>query len=79
MFKQELQTLHERRCVMEETSIKLPQGPESRFVVSFSLTRGQLIALHYALLDRNSVAGNNARDILAFFGNAAHRAEVTLP
>jgi hypothetical protein len=75
MFKQELQTLHERRCVMEETSCQLGRGPETRFVVSFSLTRGQLLALKGALMAYDTAT---CQDLLAFFRNAAHRAEVTL-
>jgi hypothetical protein len=75
MFKQELQTLHERHCVMEETSCQLGRGPETRFVVSFSLTRGQMLALQHSLVARDTDA---ASDVLAFFRNAAHRAEVTL-
>ncbi len=75
MTRAEKQNLHAIKCTLESTRHNMGSGPETLFIVSMSLTPGQLAALNNALTDYQSAVG---ADVLAFLQNAAYKAGITL-
>lgn len=75
LTKKQKETLHSQRCQLEPVDYQSGKGIETRYVVSFSLLPGELIALCNSLRDSHSEI---AADVLAFLSNAATRSQVKL-
>lgn len=75
MTKKELTALHHDKCSMQAVDANLGRGEEIRWVVSFSLTAGELIALKNMLALSSTPS---QQDVSAFFTNAAARAEIEI-
>lgn len=67
--------LHSSKCVMEVVDYNRGMGEESRYIVSFSLTAGELLALAAMLLAHDTYVQD---DVHNFFENAAKRAKIRL-
>ena len=75
MTKKELITLHSDKCKIDIVDANLGRGKETRYIVSFSLTNGELIALDNTLDEPDSPVGF---DLRAYFRNAAACSEIKL-
>lgn len=75
MTKKELTQLHSHKATLQVEQAKLGSGSETRFVVAFSLTTGELFALKHAL---EQPGGEVGKDILAYFNNALSRSGIGL-
>lgn len=75
MTRQEKEKLHSEKCHIEMIGAKLPQGAENRYIVSMSLTNGELLALKNALSSYRSAVGG---DLDAYLTNAGQRAGIQL-
>ena len=75
MTKKEKQQLHTNKCQIEAIDAQLGRGLESRYIVSFSLTAGELIALNNTFVETEgrSPVGD---DLAAFLRNALERAGI---
>lgn len=81
MFKKEREHLHSTKCVVEGTDFQSGRGLETRFIVSMSLTGGELIALKRCLNEAprgggDPVGNHQKDDVEAFLRNALERAEI---
>jgi hypothetical protein len=74
MTKREREVLHSRKCTVEEVEAQLGRGSEKRFVVRFSLTRGELVEMLKALAQTEGVGD----DEYAYLRNAVERSGVEL-
>ena len=63
---------HRDKSILEKVQVQLGRGEETRYLVLFSLTPGELMALHNALIKHETDVG---RDLLAFFDNAIARSK----
>ena len=70
MTKKELETLHSQKAIIQ------PVNTENKFVLSMSLSRGELLALH-DILNANR---DNAivDDLFAFITNACNRSRIDI-
>lgn len=66
-------TLHTNKCNVEVVNVSLGRGPEKRYVVQYSLTEGELLAMTNAIHSYDTRVG---QDIAAYLENAAHRAGI---
>jgi hypothetical protein len=53
MTKAEKELLHALKCVMESNRVNMGDGPETLYIVNFSLTERQLTAMSEALIHSN--------------------------
>lgn len=53
MTKAEKELLHALKCVMESQRVNMGDGPETLYIVNFSLTERQLVAMSEALIRSN--------------------------
>ena len=75
MTRAEKLNLHAVKATMELTTPNMGKGPEQLYIVSMSLTPGQLIALSNALSEHETPVGE---DVMCFLRNAASRAGIEL-
>jgi hypothetical protein len=75
MTKKSLQILHANKCAIQVETVNLPARELNRYVVSFSLTPGELFAMRHALESYHTVVG---QDLVSYFNNAAIRSDIEL-
>ncbi len=73
MTKAEKELLHALKCVMESQRVNMGDGPETLYIVNFSLTERQLVAMSEAL-----IRSNDTDDLQAVLKMAAHKLGVQL-
>jgi hypothetical protein len=73
MTKAEKELLHALKCVMEANRVNMGDGPETLYIVNFSLTEKQLSAMNEALIRSNSTD-----DLQAVLKMAAHKLGIQL-
>lgn len=76
MTKKELEQLHSQKCAMQVDTVNRFGSPEARYVVSFSLTSGEVLSLYSRLQSGQDNAVIS--DLYAFLSNAATREGITL-
>jgi len=74
--------IHTQKCSIQQVNVKLPQGEQERYVVSMSLTLGELIALH-SMTSENESQGMRHRtpvatDVAAYIKTALERIGIRL-
>ncbi len=73
MTKAEKELLHALKCMMEVQRVNMGDGPETLYIVNFSLTEKQLVAMSEAL-----IRSNETDDLQAVLKMAAHKLGVQL-
>lgn len=75
--------IHSQKCEIKKVEANLGRGPETRYLVSMSLTEGELSALDNCLSDNpflppdhKSYLSPVARDVGAYVKNARERAGI---
>ena len=73
--KKEIDNLHRKRCAIEQTACNVGRGNEIRYIVQFSLTEKELLAL------KDSIANGRSRSISAdevgaAFFSASNQADI---
>lgn len=78
MNKKALEKLHSDKCAIGIDDVNLGRRTESRYVVSFSFTAGEILAFK-RVIEEGAVGANAIRkDIHSFLFNAVERAEIKL-
>lgn len=75
MTKKELEVLNSARCQINKAVVNRGMGPTQSYIVSFSMTEGQLLTLKHSLENYNSAI---AQDLLAFFNNACSKSNIDI-
>jgi hypothetical protein len=68
--KTQLAAVHSPKCQIEKVEAQLGRGPEVRFVVVMSLTRGELHCLKRIVEARTDTGDDIADDLHAYIKNA---------
>lgn len=74
MTKKEKTQLHSDKCqIITDDNVQLGRGAENRFIVNFSLTLGEMHALHNMISSCSSPVQD---DVRAYFFNALDKAKI---